>query len=101
MEHLPSSMEMDNDGDDELEEGQNYVLVRNQKYKDPPAIHDHAMRNPFGRDFDPNSIMELEKNLQKEIFVERAQMTMVVKKKPDDEFFSPRKGIEASNRPSV
>ena len=45
------------------------------------AIHQHSIRNPFSRDFDPSSILALEKDLQKEILNERAHMNMVVKKK--------------------
>jgi len=48
----------------------------------PPKIHNHHARNSFFRDFNPESIRQLEKSIQKEIFEERAHYSMVLRKKP-------------------
>lgn len=33
--------------DEDQSEGEKFIVVRNQKYKEPPTIHSHALRNPF------------------------------------------------------
>lgn len=61
-------------------ETKEYVFQRNSMLRQPPSIHDHHMRNAFLRDFKQESILQLEKNILREILTERAQMNVIIKK---------------------
>ena len=43
------------------------------------------MRNPFHRDFTPDSLLHLEKEMQKEILEERIHQSMIIVKKNKEE----------------
>ena len=46
------------------------IVVRNSMYRQPPAIHNHHMRNSFLRNYDKHALISLEKEIKKEIFDE-------------------------------
>ena len=52
---------------EEREDDDEIIFVRNPKFKMPPQIHDHHKRNAFHREFNRDSILMLEKDLQKEL----------------------------------
>lgn len=60
---MKEKMTLTPDHNTHANDDEDVCLVRNAKHKMPPSIHDHHMRNAFHREFNPDSILTLEKHL--------------------------------------